>query len=217
MRKLTTVFMVVVISLLFTLTCLAESDFTLRNGILFGDTMEEILAKEKTLTRTSDDSNWFKGKIAGYSNAQCGFYFDDNNKLQSMDYDFSSSCTSRDSTNEVYKKLYQSLVRQYGKSEGNTGGTVELITGPAIDRLALYVYLLGTLDKNAGDYYDYDEWIVDCDSYHVKIDLVSYYWRNSDYEYDYHVDLSYHKYTDAEYLEKLQEKKSEQNEVDDDL
>ena len=195
----------------------ADEDFTLRNGILFGDTMEELLAKETTLIRESDDSNWFKGKIAGYSNSRCGFYFDEDERLKSMDYDFSESCTSRDTTNDVYKKLYQSLVRQYGKPEGNTGGTVELITGPAIDRMALYVYLLGALDKNDGDYYDYDEWIIDCDSYNVKIDLISYYWRNSDYEYQYFVDLSYHMYTDEEYYEKIQEKQTEQNEVDDDL
>ena len=99
--------------------CFADDGFTLRNGILFGDTLETILQKETSLEREGDESNWFKGKIAGYSNARCGFYFDDDGKLVSMDYDFSNSCSSRDSTDDVYKKLYQSLNRQYGKPKGN--------------------------------------------------------------------------------------------------
>ncbi len=47
--------------------------FSLRNGIVFGDTIDDVVAKEKTLTRESDDSNWFKGTISGYDDAQCGF------------------------------------------------------------------------------------------------------------------------------------------------
>ncbi len=217
MKKIATTFVCLVLLLSISSIGFAEEEFKLRNGIMFGDTIEEIVAKETSLTREGENSNWFKGKIAGYSNAECGFYFDDNGKLISMDYSFSESCTSRESTNDVYKKLYQSLVRQYGKAEGNTGGSVELITGPAIDRMAMWVYLLGSFDKCAGDYYDYDEWIIDSNDYHVKIDLVSYYYRNSDYEYSYFLDLSYHMYTDEEYLAKIDEKISEQNEVDDDL
>lgn len=217
MKKTISLLLCLILFLSLSCSCFAEEEFTLRNGIKFGDTMEDILAKEKTLTRKSESSNWFKGKIAGYSNAECGFYFDGDGKLKSMDYSFSDSCTSRDSTNDVYKKLYQSLVRQYGKPKGNTGGSVELITSPAIERMAMWVYFLGALDKCAGDYYDYDEWIVDTDSYHVKIDLISYYYRDSDYEYSYFVDLSYHMYTNEEFMEALNEKVTEQNEVDDDL
>ena len=217
MKKLVCMVILVVICFSLTSVSYADEGFKLRNGITFGDTIDDIIAKETTLTRTGDDSNWFKGKIAGYNNAECGFYFDDNGKLKSMDYDFSASCSSRETTNDVYKKLYQSLVRQYGKAKGNTGGSVELITGPAIERMGVWVYLLGSLEKNAGDYYDYDEWIVDTENYHVKIDLISYYYRDSDYEYSYFVDLSYHMYTDDEYWAKIEEKRTEQNEVDDDL
>ena len=217
MKRFLAMLIISILCLSVAATSFAEEDFTLRNGIKFGDTIDDILQKETSLTRNSETSNTFTGKIAGYSDAECTFSFDAEGKLKSMHYDFSESCYSRDSTSDVYKKLYQSLVRQYGSAEGNTGGSCELITGPAMTQMALWVYLLGAMDKCDGDYYDYDEWIVDTDSYHVKIDLVSYYYRDSDYEYSYFVDLSYYMYTDEEYLEKLDEKHYEQDEVDNDL
>lgn len=196
----------------------AAEDFELRQGIRFGDTMATILLKESTLVRESETSNWFNGRIAGYDNAQCGFYFDDDDKLVSMDYSFGDKiCTDKSEATDVYKTLYDSLVRKYGSPKGNTGGNVELITGPAIDRMALYVYLFGGLTGYSGDYVDYDEWIVDCGSYNVKIDLISYYYRNSDYEYFYHVDVSYHRYTDEEYNAEVEKKRQERMEVDNDL
>ena len=153
-------------------TALAD-DFTLRSDIHFGDTMEAILQKETTLTRTSETSNSFSGTIAGYSGSTCDFAFDDEGKLISMTYEF--DCTSRESTNSHYKTLYDSLVRKYGSPLGNTNGSCHLITGPAMSNMAVWVYLFGTFNGWSADYYDYDEWSVDCDDYHVKIDLVSFY------------------------------------------
>ena len=89
-------------------TALAD-DFTLRSDIHFGDTMETILQKETTLTRTSETSNSFSGTIAGYSGSTCDFAFDDEGKLISMTYEF--DCTSRESTNSHYKTLYDSLLK----------------------------------------------------------------------------------------------------------
>lgn len=195
-------------------TALAD-DFTLRSDIHFGDTMETILQKETTLTRTSETSNSFSGTIAGYSGSTCDFAFDDEDKLISMTYEF--DCTSRESTNSHYKTLYDSLVRKYGSPLGNTNGSCHLITGPAMSNMAVWVYLFGTFNGWSADYYDYDEWTVDCDDYHVKIDLVSFYYRNSDYEYTYEVNLSYKQYTDAEYQAALDEKKTEREAVDNDL
>lgn len=193
-------------------TALAD-DFTLRSDIHFGDTMETILQKETTLTRTSETSNSFSGTIAGYSGSTCDFAFDDEGKLISMTYEF--DCTSRDSTNSHYKTLYDSLVRKYGSPLGNTNGSCHLITGPAMDKIG-FVYFIRTIDGWSADYYDYDEWIVDCDDYHVKIDLVSYYVRNQS-TYLYYANLSYKQYTDAEYQAALNEKKTEREAIDNDL
>ena len=212
----------VLVSLVLMVSCfssaLAAEDFTLRSGIKFGDTMEEVLAKEKTLTRDSEDDYegmsiyWYEGKIAGYSDARRTFSFDDDGKLNDMEYSFNTNiCTSKDETNSVYKKLYDSLKRQYGNSLGNTGGTTHLITGSAIDSFVRITYLIG----NAG-YVDYDEWVVDCNDYHVKIDIISYY-AIINYTYRYNVALSYHFFTDEEYAAAVCEKEGEIQEVDDDL
>lgn len=217
MKKIVSAIICLALSLTFIVPCFAASDFTLRNGILFGDTIDDILAKEKTLKRASDDSYRFEGKIAGYTDTGCIFSFDDDGKLVSMRYDFSDSCYSKESTSDVYDKLYQSLVRQYGKAKGNRNGTTYIITGPAIDTMAVWVYFLGALGDNKGDYYDYDEWVIDAKDYHVKIDLVSYYYRNSDFEYQYFCDLSYLMFTDADLDAAIDEKMEKQNEVDQDL
>ena len=199
--------------------CLAfAEDFTLRSGIKFGDTMEDIVAKETTLTRESDTSNSFTGKVAGYSDVECTFAFDDDGKMKSMSYWFSGSvCTSKSTANDIYDTIRKSMVRQYGSGLGNTGGSCHLITGPAIDSMALWVYLFGSLDGYDGNYIDYDEWIVDVEDYHVKIDLISYYYRDSKYNYTYMVSASYLKYTDEDYDAAVKAKRGEQEEIDSDF
>ena len=83
--------------------------------------------------------------------------------------------------------------------------------------MAITVYVFGSLDGYSADYTDYDEWIVDCDDYHVKIDMTSYYLRDKSYNYTYTVSLSYHYYTDEDYDAAVREKQGERQEVDDDL
>ncbi len=196
---------------------LADDDFTLRSGIKFGDTMDDILAKETTLVRKTEDSRTFTGKVAGYDDVGCIFSFDDDGKLIDMFYTFINVCTSKDTTNDIYKKLYQSLVRQYGTPLGNTNGSCHLITGKAMERMVLCVYLVSSMNGCTGNYMDYDEWIVEADGYHVKIDLISYYGRDATYKYQYFLDLSYHYFTDADVEEARNEKQSEQAEIDSDL
>ena len=53
--------------------------------------------------------------------------------------------------------------------------------------------------------------------YKVKIDLVSYYYRDSDYNYSYGNLVSYHYYTDDDYDNAVQEKMEENAAVDNDL
>ena len=219
MKKLISILMCVCMLLAGLNAAFAEAeDFELRSGIHFGDTIDDIVEKETTLTRLDEESNEFQGRISGYDDASCMFTFDDDGKLEDMKYSFGSGvCYSRDKMNDVYLELYRGLVRKYGTAIGNTGGTCELITGSAIDTMAFYVYLLGELDGYSSDYTDYDEWIVDTKGGHVKIDLVSYYLRNSDFEYSYYVDLSYKFYTDEDFKAAQQEKQAARDEVDNDL
>ena len=212
--------LVLSVALLFTAACaFADSEdegFTLRSGIEFGDTMDDIIAKETTLTR-SGESDTFIGTIAGYDDADCSFSFDDDGKLVSMEYSFNDSFSTRDSGDSMYETLYDSLKRKYDDPIGYSGGSCYLIIGPALSSMAIWVYGLGTLDGYKADYIDYDEWVVDAGDYNVKIDLAYYYLRDSDYEYEYYLELSYLKFTDEEYDEAINEKQAEQEAVDNDL
>ena len=183
--------------------CLSESKegFQLRSGIVFGDTMNEILQKETKLVRDNEDDVWFMGTVAGYPEVECRFYCDEvKDQLYAMCYSFAGDiCDSAEKAREVYKKLYDSAVRQYGVPLKNKNGLTHVITGPAYsDLLNQYLYLAKLLDYRF-DYDNYDEWVVDCDDYHVKIDLVSFYYKSNDGEYTRCIGLSYMKFTDSEY------------------
>lgn len=203
-------FLCVCLSFVVLCTSAMGDPFVLRNGIEFGDTMETILQKETTLVRESETNSWFEGEIAGYPKAMCGFYFDDDGKLISMDYSFDKYvCTSEDIMKEVYDKFYQSLNNEYGDPFPSGGGICYVITGPAMERMNGWLKMVGTLPGFIGEMVDYAEWIEGCENGHVKIELVAYYTCAPDNVYDYHVDISYHLYTEDDYDMAISENHSE--------
>ena len=158
---------------------------------------------------------WFSGKIAGIQGSVRYTFDEESNGLIDMQYSFDSK-TNKDFIDADYSTLYKSLVRKYGNPLGNTGGSFNLITGSAYDDSLLYIAFYMLLD-GAGDLRDYDEWIVNCDGYNVKIDLISYYVRNKNFDYTYHNKLSYHYFTDQDRLNALNDKLEENATVDNDL
>ena len=212
--------MIVVCILLF-INCsvsLAEEEFALRNGILFGDTLDIVKQKETLALNSSDDkinNVWFEGTIAGMSGSVRFDFNEETGGLTDMLYSF-DTYSSKDSVDNDYSTLKKSLIRKYGNPIGNTGGSLHIIVGPAIEYgatiIALYKYIDGT-----GDFRDYDEWIVKANGYNVKIDLISCYTRDSDFEYTYYNVVSYHYYTDDDYLNAIQEKMDENAAIDNDL
>ena len=158
---------------------------------------------------------WFEGTIAGMEGA-VRFDFDaETGKLTDMLYSFKTK-GDKDSVDNDYETLKRSLIRKYGTPIGNTGGTLELITGPAIDN-GMLINSIYKMIEGDGNYRDYDEWVVKSNGYNVKIDLFSYYYRTKDYDYSYGNNLSYHYYTDADYEKALTEKQEENAAVDNDL
>jgi len=197
-----------------------NEEFQLRNGIVFGETLEVVKQKETLSIQSSsaDKTNkvWFDGTIAGMDGSVRFDFDEETGKLTDMLYSFESS-SSKDSIDSDYSKLKSSLVRKYGSPLGNTGGSLHIITGPAIEYAGIVIALSRYLANGGGDFRDYDEWIIKCNGYNVKIDLVSYYTRSKDYDYSYANMISYHYYTDDDYLEALREKQEENDAIDNDL
>lgn len=206
--------------LLFFSSVASAEEFSLRNGIVFGDTLEIVKQKE-TLTIQSGseektDKVWFDGAIAGMDGSVRFDFDEETGKLTDMLYDFDSK-EDKNFVDNDYSTLEKSLKRKYGDPLGNTGGSLYIITGTAIENAATIIGLWKYMLDGDGDFRDYDEWIVEADGYKVKIDLISYYYRTKEYDYSYKNAVSYHYFTDEDYQNAIQEKKDENAIVDNDL
>lgn len=211
--------LLVLVSMLFSGSALAD-EFVLRNGIVFGDTLDIVKQKETlTIQSSSEDKDnnvWFDGTIAGMEGSVRFDFDEETGKLTDMLYSFDSK-TDKDFVDNDYSTLFQSLSRKYGTPLGNSGGSLHIITGLAIEYPATIIGLYRYLIEGAGDFRDYDEWVVEADGYKVKIDLSSYYVRDKDYNYTYYNALSYHFFTDADYAAAIKGKMEENAAIDNDL
>lgn len=219
MKKTVSILLALLLVLSLCTGALAD-EFTLHSGIVFGDTLETVKEKEAGKMTIQDGSKdktnkvWFNGTIAGMEGHVRYDFDEDTGKLIEMLYTFNGMPKS-DECDDAYKTLKDGLLRKYGSPLGNTGGTIHIITGQGFEYAAMLINLYESTNIGSGDIRDYDEWIVECDGYYVKIDLVSFYIKASDT--DYKINLSYHYFTDKDRENAVQEKKNKENSVDDDL
>lgn len=215
MKKRIMALVLVSVMLMVAQTALAE-EFTVHAGVKFGETKEEVKNKETLeLDEEADTKLTYKGTVANINNSSIEYYFNDEGYLNDVLYSFPTS-TTRDTISTRFDTIESGLVRKYGKSLGNSGGDFYIITGPAFDNAVAFIALMMWLD-GTGDVVDYGEWIVPNEEDNVKIDLIAYYTRDSKYNYNYFLMLSYHPFTDEDLKAAQDEKKAENNAVDDDL
>ena len=172
MKKLVSVILVVL--LLVSTTAVFAEDFSLRNGIQFGDSPETVKEKEtleyvdssKSESMILGDWNlfhviWgpapygerFSGSILGVDAGNLVFFYDDNNTLFEMLYDVDLKKDGK-----LYDKLLSSLTEKYGTPMDNPKGEVFFITS--------CVY------KSKASYFTaHDEWLVPNGENFVKIEL----------------------------------------------
>ncbi len=203
------------------LPALAAEDFILRNGIMFGDALDTVKAKEVTLlledqSIDATDRLWFRGTIAGIE-GEARFDFDlTTGGLTDMLYVFSTNNVSLETARNNYSNLFEGLKRKYGQPLGNIGGTLHIITGLAFEHSLGMIVLLEAIDLGGGDIQDYSEWIVEANEYMVKIDLVRFYYTMGDETY-YGVDLSYHYFTQEDLDSAIREKQQKNDIMESDL
>lgn len=231
MKRILSLLLVSILVLL-SISAVAE-EFSPRNGISFGDTMEEVLEKETFEIDEMDDGNddedtnddeeaeypyyikTAKGTLANISGTYIKYKFDADKTLKEVIYYFPSR-SDKDSSDSDYKSLYNGLVRKYGSALGYSNGSCYIITGAAIEAAVFTAYLFEMLD-GYGDIRDYDEWDVDANDYHVKIELAQYYWGSSYSNILYDNCMSYTYFTDEDLSAAMAEKQADREAVDNDL
>ena len=203
-----------------------ESSFSLRNGIMFGDTLEDIKSKEtfvinekKSFYGEDDDKSAMvvteEVTISGYD-GYITFLFDKEGKLNEMGYTF-SKISNQDNTNR-YDVLKSSLSRKYGDPLDINDGFYF-----PINTVLFYLHGVISQEYNSGEIQDYDEWVVDINKKeHVKIDLFSVSDKGGyNSKTTYETNIAYKYYTDEELAEAVQSQKEalkeEQEAIDKDL
>lgn len=175
MKKFISVFLVAI--LLLSVTTAFAEDFSLRNGIKFGDSPETVKGKETLEYNDSSKSedmiigDWnlfhiiwgpapyaerYRGPILGVDAGNLVFFYDENNTLFEMLYDVDLSKDGK-----LYDKLLSSLTEKYGTPMDNPKGEVFFITS--------CVY------KSKASYFTaHEEWLVPNGENYVKIELSNF-------------------------------------------
>lgn len=100
-----------------------NSDFEIRSGIHFGDSIDEVKNKEQTLKfdRLEDSNNslLFYGGLDNIEHATAIFFFDKNNVLNDFYYRFWNISEDPIVNEKIYKTVYNNCVKQFGESISN--------------------------------------------------------------------------------------------------
>lgn len=195
--------MLLVVMLINTLTVIAD-DFVLRNDIQFGDSVSEVQKKETLTTKrdTNDDGETELetpegGTIAGIDDSKVTFTFNKDDELYDMRYYFYE---------DAYDTLSDALIDKYGDPLEPDGDVIFVTRTSALTAAAR----LNSMYEMLGDKMEvlgFSQWLVECDDYSVKIDLIEMNFYNSSKPHDYYTLIGYRKVTDEEV----------QNDINDDL
>lgn len=213
MKKMLSIIMAMLLLWSFTVAAHAENEFVLRNGIQFGDTKEEVRAKE-TIEINEEEGNenqiWTKeGNVAGFEGVNLLYVFDDEDKLIEVKWQLPESSYS-DTSDSIYSKMKKALSEKYGTPLGYTNGDFYIITTTAVTWAAVFAGTYKLVGKY-GDLRDYDEWDYEYQNgQHVKIDLIQFYTGATYNSLQYRVWIGYKHFTDEE-LNAAKQEKEEQN------
>lgn len=203
--------------------CASAEEFSLRNGVMFGETMEQVKAKETLAVNDElgDEHNLYtvKGTVAGISNVNLWYRFDETTgELYDVRWEL-PNVTSADTNDSNYDKLYDAMVKKYGKPLGFSDGNCYIITGSALSGAVTLTMLYSELfDNGVGDLLGYAEWDIDVgNGNHVKLEIAKYYYGTSYSTREYSINVGYSCFTDADLEEARQEKRNETDAVMNDI
>lgn len=155
-------------------------EFTLRNGIHLGDTVEKVLELETfKLERYKNDSEIYggayyqgTGKIVNVDNSKVEYFFDKDNRLQEMRYNLLAGMkegpwgfAKLSDAKTVYDTIVETLTNKYGDPLQIQAGNVSIYAAGETRKQATADGFI----ENAPKYTS--EWLVESDGYYVKIEL----------------------------------------------
>lgn len=226
MKKFFVIFLVCTVFLIGVSAIAEENTFTLRDGIQFGDTMEEVKTKESLgVAENSTGAPYLtsnSGTVAGIPHVRIQYSFDKatgllNDVLWYLPlYDVDEISNAVEISNNEYNTLHDAFVKKYGQPLGYSNGSCYIISGQAIS------YAFDTIDQFSsflgwtGDICNYAEWDVNLgNGHHVKIELVQFCYGPS--SMGYMNSVSYTPFTDEDLENALKEKQEENDALMNDI
>lgn len=162
----------------------ASDPFTLRSGIVFGDTQKKVKDKENDLKLKSEDKSslTYNGTIDGYK-GEASFYFDSDGELSDQINHYLSFDTKE--VTEIYTVIKTSCGIQYGDPLSDSLKPFS-ITGKSL-KMAVLTVELSRQGGLSSDIVAYDEWVLFTNDGMIKIEEVLYFIGQA-----YYVDIGYH-------------------------
>ena len=220
MKKVITVCLCLILALSVLSVACAE-DFTIHAGTMFGDTLEEVKAKENLEIYDDYVENQFGrkityiGDVAGYSNTLVIYEFDDNGKVYDVRYSIDILTNDANQVMANYKALESALTKKYGEPLSNDDEDNYIIIGKQIE-----IIQKGNETKKIygfpEDKYEYKSWVYPCEDYSVKIELIKSIGQDSTGPQNA-CYISYHYYTDEDYEKAKEAYKKIEIKINDDL
>lgn len=199
-------------------TCFAET-FSIRNGIVYGDTIMDVESKEALGIdeRTSTTLTTKTGTIASIDNSFIVYSFNSDGKLYDILMDFGVHIGKTEQAISAYNTVYEALMNKYGNPSTISNDAWYVIYGSAVEKYASNQSFLNSLGLTPS-LQDKAQWILRYDDINVKIDLIRYAPNGvSSRSVSSDVIVSYRFFTDEEEQAAIDALNSEKQSNQDDL
>ncbi len=198
-------------------------DFSVRGGINFNTTKDEILKYEESVPGTyrmvdseylfySDNCIVCKDiSFAGYDTCHAIYYLGENDELLSIIYTVDIDVDSETEAQQAYLRLSSALTEKYGEPIAETNF-------PKSDKAYTVKDVVNKLNKNGTLFhtYGYKQWLYPAGDYYVGIEI-EYILHISFFNSDLSTVISYTKITDEAITEQLEKEQNSQQSIQNDI
>ena len=152
-----------------------SQSFSIRNGIMFGDTKENVKEKEKFKIEEENDSliRTKPGKVAGVEDSYVEYHFNDSGLLYDIYMDFGVHIGKNSQAEAAYNSTFKTLRQKYGAPIILDDETWYVIEGSAVSKYRENSAFLKSVDIKPV-LQQYSQWIIRYDDISVMIDLIRY-------------------------------------------